>query len=336
MRNWNGWQVSSGVNLYIDISTACNASCKFCIAPIVGRKDQDTFFDGAVYALDLMQEIDGTVQIVGGEPMISSRLRPLLNLLQKRTIRRSVLNTNGSRLTNRNIVEIAEAGIRHLNISRHHHDESRNQEIMLIRPMVTNRDIHAAIAQSIANDIAVRAQCNLISGFVDSIDEIDRYLSWASACGCREVSFSQVFPLSLFDYQIPQYPGYTENAQVDLSRIIMALDLKYERYIPNPTDNDSMTQWGQSNWIGASEWQRGGKRRFWVAPNGLKFSLKTLAGYDKEGNPLPTAYAKSSDWEISDNVFAFAVLHSDGIVSASWDKKERILYNPTVSVQLVA
>lgn len=329
-----GMRVSNGFNLYIDISKACNADCKFCIAPIVGRSDTGDFWGGLDYALDLVAKVDGTVQIVGGEPMISKRLPLLLARIGKRNIRRSVLNTNGSRLDRAHVQMLSTAGLCHLNISRHHYDEKVNQQIMEIRPMVSNAEVALAVALCRDFGIVVRLQCNLLPDRVDDISEMFSYLEWAEFIGCKDVSFSQVFPLGLFDYQVPEYPGFTEGAQINLRGLVEAIhSAGISTAIPDATREGHSSDWGRSNWISAAEYGTGGKRRFW-SYRGMQFSIKTLAGYDFSGMPLPTVYDKTTDWELQEDVLAFAVLHSDGLVSASWDKAARPLFDPIVKDNL--
>lgn len=327
------YKVASGFNLYIDISTACNASCPFCIAPTIGRKDGPGFFDGTKFALDLTESIDGTVQVVGGEPMISHRLPALLHEISKRDHRRIVVNTNGSFVSNEIVSAMNLARVTSVNVSRHHYNERLNQEVMKLRPELSNATFSSNVARIINAGINLRMQCNLIKGYVDSVQGMLDYIDWCVGLGCNEISFSQVFPLNLFDYQVPLKMGYTEKVQIDLQKLVAEMDT-YELFSPVPENQlrgENMSAWGESNWGSARG--TGAKRRFWFGPKKTYLSLKTLSGYDEAGLPRETAYNKEEDWELQEGVLAFAVLHSDGRVTASWDRRERILFNPCVSVQ---
>lgn len=353
--------VASGFNLYIDISAACNASCPFCIAPTVGRKDGPGFFDGAKFALDLTESVDGTVQVVGGEPMISRRLPSLLQEIGKRNYRRVVVNTNGSFVSDEIVLAMKSARVTNINVSRHHHDERLNQEIMKLRPELPNTTFASNVARIVDTEINLRMQCNLIKEYIDSVQKMLDYIDWCVGLGCKEISFSQVFPLSLFDYQVPIESGYAERIQIDLRQLVAEIDAcgKFSPVSANQLRGQliAMSMWGSSNWGGASLYnpdppkkekekkekqkkrkkpnqkENGGKRRFWHGPNETYLSLKTLAGYDANGFPRETEYNKQGDWELKDDVLAFAVLHSDGRVTASWDRRERLLFNPNVVTQ---
>lgn len=328
------WRVASGFNLYIDISSACNASCPFCIAPTVERKDGPGFFDGAKFALDLTESVIGTVQVVGGEPMISRRLPALLKEIGARNYRRVVVNTNGSFISNQIISKMKSARVTNVNISRHHYDENRNQEIMGLRPELSNTELSLNIARIIDAGMSVRMQCNLIKGHIDSVRGILDYIDWCTSLDCKEISFSQVFPLDLFDYQVPIEVGYSEKIQIDLRQLVTKMDIcgQLSPVPENKLRGQNSSMWGQSNWAGG--FGVGAKRRFWFGPKETYLSLKTLSGYDETGLPRETAYNKQEDWELQDGVLAFAVLHSDGRVTASWDRRERLLFNPHVSTEV--
>lgn len=349
------YQVASGFNLYIDISAACNASCPFCIAPTVGRKDGPGFFDGTRFALDFTESVTGTVQVVGGEPMISRRLPLLLEEIGKRDYRRAIVNTNGSFVSDEIVSAMKSARITNINVSRHHHDEKFNQEVMKFRSGLSNAALAEGIKRIVGAGINLRMQCNLIKGYIDSVQKMLDYIDWCVGLGCREISFSQIFPLNLFDYQVPIESGYAEKVQIDLRRLVAEMDT-CGHFSPVPLDQlrgqlIAMSMWGHSDWGSISLYEldplkkekrgkerkkkqpskkeSGGKRRFWHGPNETYLSLKTLAGYDESGIPKETTYSKQDDWELKDGVLAFAVLHSDGHVTASWDRRERLLFSPT-------
>lgn len=328
-------KASNGFNLYIDISTACNAACPFCIAPTIGRKDGSRFFDGVEFALSFTEQIGGSVQVVGGEPLISHRFVPLLREIGKRSFSRVVVNTNGSFVTQAIVSEMKLNGVTDVNVSRHHYDDLANQVIMRIRPAISNETFTKNLDCILQSGLNLRMQCNLIRGSIDSVSEMLKYITWCNALGCNEVSFSQLFPLSLFDYQVPIEIGYTEAKQIDLRHLVSEIDSCSEI---SPLTDDQLCDlltvssiWGRLTWGSAPlDGENSGKRRFWYAPNATMFSIKTLSGYDANGLPNPTEYDKDDDWELRDDVLAFAVLHSDGLVTSSWDRRERVIFSPVL------
>ncbi len=331
--------VANSLNLYIDITTACNAACGFCIAPTIGRANGPKFLDGLVYALGFTRMHDGSVQIIGGEPMISAHVGDVFAQLALDSYPNVVLNTNGSFVSHRKVVAAATAGVRWFNISRHHYDAATNQGIMKIAPPVSNTTLRGAVRRIQNEKISVRLNCNLISGHIDSADKMADYITWAETVGVSVVSFSQVFPLSLFDYQIAPSPGYTESVQVDLAGIVRELDANYSS-VPAAQLREMLgpytSQWqGGGTWGGSSSLDNPlGKRRYWLSGDSA-FSLKVLSGYNPDtGIPNETTYRKEEDPELTPDTIHFIVLHPDGVVTASWDKRERILFNPYKKVSV--
>jgi len=321
-------KVAYGFNIYVDVTAVCNAHCPFCIAPIVDRRDGPKFFNGVEFALDLAERTNGSIQIVGGEPTISKRLPRLLDMLRSRQIVHVVLNTNAAGITNPLIVQCLAAGVEYINISRHHDNEVENQRIMQQRPLVSNRRISEIVLALSAVGIGVRLNCNLISDGISNLNDVIRYLDWGERIGVNVFSFSQLFPLSLFDYQRPPVLGYTESHQVDLMALVSALDNSPDLSPARP-DTPNMCAWG-SNWarpnIGDDDLMP--HRRFWKNKSGALLSIKTLGGYGTDGVPLPSVYDKSRDAELAPDMLAIAVVQSDGKVTAGWDKRERILFDP--------
>lgn len=123
-------KATPGFNLYIDLCVACNAQCRFCIAPTHSRVESGGFWAGLDYGIRLTESVNGTLQVTGGEPTISSRFSRLMEVLHHHHFRRVVLNTNGSHLSDDIVTQILIGGVDHVNISRHHWRADVNKHIM--------------------------------------------------------------------------------------------------------------------------------------------------------------------------------------------------------------
>ena len=322
------WKVDRGFNLYIDVTEVCNASCPFCIAPTQGRKDGTGFFEGLEWALDFTQKSNGSVQVTGGEPTLSNRLPRILSEIGKRIFHRKVLNTNAYDLSDPVVSQIRDARISHVNISRHHFHDRENQKLMQIQPgnKAKNALLYESFRRVEMSGIPVRMNCNLVLGFIDDFEKVQQYIQWCESFGCRNVAFSQTFPLGVFAYQQPIEIGFAERSQVDLDVIVNQLDTHAGFIADQKRKLEAMSMWGHSTWIGS--FVEGGHRRFWKTQSGMEVSIKTLAGWDQNGVPLPTTYSRADDPELQDGQLCFAVVHPDGTVSASWNKRERVLFWP--------
>lgn len=328
-------KVERGFNLYVDVTAACNASCPFCIAPTVGRKDGDGFWKGFQWALDFTESYGGSVQVTGGEPTMSNRLQSVVTALKYRMFHRLVLNTNGTGIRRPWMIpDLKRAGFTHVNFSRHHYWEELNQAVMHIKPesLSENHEFVKGVKETVGGGMMVRINCNLLSGYIDSFEKMNAFVEWCETFGAKSVAFAETFPLGQFDHQLPILPGYAESHAVDLQRIVSDIDSRYESVKTSPDSVSSV--WGHSTWIGS--FIEGGHRRFWKTPSGSEISIKTLSGWNQDGTPKPPSYSKADDMEINSETIFFAVVHPDGVVTASWDKRERLLFAPSKNLDFVS
>lgn len=321
--------VDKGFNLYVDVTAACNASCPFCIAPTVGRKDGLGFIEGLRWALDFTQDHYGSVQVTGGEPTMSRRLPEVVREIARRAFHRVVLNTNGCGIAKPGtVIDLEAAGFTHVNLSRHHYRKELNQAIMHIKPdaISENHEFVRAVQLVLQSGMMARINCNLLAGYIDSAEKMFAFVDWCETFGAFSVAFAETFPLGVFDHQVPIVPGYAESHTVDLSGIVAELD---SILVPQPNGGSSlMSVWGGSSGWGGVSSTLPTHRRFWKTPSGGQISVKTLAGWNEDGSPKPPSYSRADDPELKDGELYFAVVHPDGVVTGSWDKRERILFAP--------
>jgi hypothetical protein len=273
------------------------------------------------YGLETTSHRNGSLQITGGEPAISDRLPVLLDRLRQHPHRfhRVVFNTNGTGWRSSLQEQLAAAGVTHLNLSRHHYRDSENRRIMQSLGVPNRGQIPGIVQAARDAGIDTRLNCNLLAEGINNFSQLRRMSKWARRQGIERIAFSQTFPLSLFPHNITHTPGYTESQQVDLFLIVRELDANAKPI----TRRAVCSSWGESRWGRANEGPGlpGGKCRLWTL-DGATISVKVLAGYDVFGLPLPSnTYA---DVELHE----FAVVHPDGVVSESWNKRKKILYDP--------
>ncbi len=321
-------KIDKGFNLYVDVTAACNAACPFCIAPTIGRTNEGDFLQGLRWALDFTQQNYGSVQVTGGEPTLSARLPRVIREIRERMFHRVVLNTNGTGIKDPSLViDLQASGFTHVNLSRHHYRERENQEIMQFhRASDASVDAFIRSVELVCQSGMVpRINCNLLRGYIDSIEEIGYFAIWCEEIGVRKVAFSETFHLDMYDHQLPIQKGYAESKAFPLGPLVKDMDAIFTPSRQTPAE--CSTAWGQSQWI--SSFVVGGHRRFWTTTSGGEISIKTMAGWKPDGTPKPPSYSKAEDPELKDGELYFAVVHPDGSVSASWDKRERILFEPS-------
>jgi pyruvate-formate lyase-activating enzyme len=177
----------------LPVRTACNCACPFCFSRSSvsalqadradwNRIDLDRYFEFARERGASRLVITG-----GGEPL----LRPAAVL---DTIRRGrhwfgeiACFTNGSRLTAALATQLQDAGLSYLCYSRHHHDDSRNRELM--------GDAAPSLCAFLdtAHSLPIRATCVMTRGHIDTPANVRRYIDTLAAFGVRQFTFKHTY-----------------------------------------------------------------------------------------------------------------------------------------------
>lgn len=211
------------VNLFIQLTNKCNASCKFCEYHTDNGKEFD--FDKLILVLDelMAKATVGKINITGGEPTINNdnfnRLLEILRVYKGRInssikpydnnnggilgtsihVRRQpylTVNTNGC-----NIESLSgwSSLIDSYAISRHHYDDTINAEIFGTDNVASTDDIRNLVdTMPVGSKHKVHLRCNLISGYIDSIEKIHNYLEYCSKLGIIWVGFVTLMPLNKY------------------------------------------------------------------------------------------------------------------------------------------
>jgi len=224
----------NNVNLYVDMTQACNADCNFCIAKVnFTRNSKPINTEFLNKALDALSDVKPSVQITGGEPtLFPTQLKRLVDTVNERKPKRPVINTNGT-----NLLEctkfIADSKIEHVNISRHHYNETNNNKVMEFRgPGITNNYLAEAIAPIKER---VRVQCNFLDGEIDTYGEVMQFIAYCyHKLNVRNVAFAQLTPLPDDSFYAPSIIKVIKDAPVDVDAILARVDtdsrFQFEKY----------------------------------------------------------------------------------------------------------
>ncbi|MBN2153307.1 MAG: radical SAM protein [Candidatus Lokiarchaeota archaeon] len=199
------YQVYGNANCSIYSAATCNGNCSFCVeklrpasrgSSLIDVKrciDDQAYFIALGKALRLVRPLDPSISITGGEPSIDPRLPRIISLVQKYGFRKRTITTNGSGLLENGLVpKLVAGGFEHLNISRAHADEARNQAIMQVDAPLANLDLRHVIELTRDTGLRPRLSCVLLRGDVDCVDAITTYLDWAASMGVDNVVFRQL------------------------------------------------------------------------------------------------------------------------------------------------
>lgn len=200
------------LNLFIQLTPKCNANCKFCE---YHKNKCDYKFNIEKLAI-ILNEIVGKINIgklnfTGGEPTLDAKLFDEVAYCIKENIDFSrkpevTVNTNGCNL---DILFKHENLLDSIGLSCHHYDDNKNIEIFGTKSIATSAEIKS-FQNNLKNKALIQMRCNLITGYIDSFDEVKKYLNHALTLGVKDCGFVTLMPLNQFCLE----------HQVDFAKII--------------------------------------------------------------------------------------------------------------------
>lgn len=191
---------------FLPIARGCQASCSFCFSEASASADQrqdrpDWVLWNRWAAEARRAGAERAVITGGGEPTLM-RDADLLRLVRmcRQHYDKVVLITNGFTLTDcapeigmARIGALCGAGLSVLAVSRHHMDEARNTSIMNLSTRTPDLLRLLATYWPAFGDLRVRLVCVLQKGGVESIGDVEQYVTWAAEHGADEVCFKELY-----------------------------------------------------------------------------------------------------------------------------------------------
>lgn len=241
--------VYKNFNFSIFTDDYCNADCKFCVAQLRYQHkslmyqkehicDSDEYLKRLDEVLKLVRPLNPSISITGGEPTLCKYLVEILQLIDKYDFRKRTITTNGSGLFilqgNSLIIENLEKyKVDHLNISRAHFDEKRNQDIMRYNDLKHYcglemlRDI---LSYTNTHRISHRMSCLLLKEGINSVEMIKQYVEHLQKIGANNFIFRE-----LMDYDKTaintEKMKYCNDNKIKLNEIWEDFE-KYPEFIP--------------------------------------------------------------------------------------------------------
>lgn len=208
--DFNGFNLYKNFNFSIFTDSYCNADCPFCCAKLryeqeckrfCRNKDYtEQYFKRLEYILNTIKPFNPSISITGGEPTLSPKIFRIIDLVDKIGFRKKVITTNGAGLFRKDdngvhlIQRLINAKFDHLNISRAHYDDAKNNEMMKFNNedhQSTDNDVKDAVNVIKANNsnMKIRMSCILAKGFIDNIDKIKTYIDHYQNIGIEDFVF---------------------------------------------------------------------------------------------------------------------------------------------------
>jgi len=178
---------------YINITNACNAKCEFCLNAC--NKDI-----GKLDLLELKSILDqvsphiSRISISGGEALLYPKeLEELLKLVQSYN-KNIIVNTNGSFLI-QNEEMLNKYDIGSIQLSRHHYEDDKNDELFKIKTITFDE------LKTVKLNADLRINCLLIKNYIDSKEEIIKFLEKVSETEIAQIGFISMTKVNEFTKQ---------------------------------------------------------------------------------------------------------------------------------------
>lgn len=170
-------------HIHLKINDACNGNCPFCIER--GRslieEDKNLYLKRLKAIFDEFEKkgLLYSVSITGGEPLLSNKILDILDVIDSYNFQMVTINTNATFL-DKYIDDLAKHNIYGINISRHHYDEIKNNEIFQFKKVFTNADLKNVINKyrQLNPNTKFRLQCILVKDYIESLEEINNFVNF--------------------------------------------------------------------------------------------------------------------------------------------------------------
>jgi len=172
--------------LEVNLIDRCNAACSWCVEQYgyhptthIGCEELSTIIVSSEYK---------NIILLGGEPTLYKDIGNLIVALNEAG-KNVYITTNGRKLTPDFVNENLN-GLTGVNISLHHYDMNKNQNIT--RLVIKIKDIIESIKMLHRFGTTVRLNCNCIKKYIDSRKEIMNYIKFAQSIGADKIRFAEL------------------------------------------------------------------------------------------------------------------------------------------------
>ena len=202
------------VNIFVKVTDTCNANCAFCSNNKKYSLDKNSEFDfdklwGIINELQANNIFINRINITGGEPATIPNI--VDKILYKATENNYSkihlhLNTNGLLPSSQDLMRNPRWDS--ISVSLHHYDRKKLSEIYGVSIP------EKALRFEDINLKKVNASCNLIRGYIDSIDEVEKMLKLAVSLNIPRLGFVALMKIN--DYCSNHFIDFDE---IDFSSI---------------------------------------------------------------------------------------------------------------------
>lgn len=241
-------RVYANANLSVYSAQACNAKCAFCVEELrpasrgteLSRqksveRDDAIYFDKLSVVLGQLKPLNPSVSVTGGEPSKDPRLPAILRALAEHGARKRTMTTNGSGLFDvregRTVLDwLIDTGVAHLNVSRAHPDCGRNAKLMALSDGLSLEQLRDAAGRAAVGGVRMRLSCVLLNDAIGDLEDIVRYLDFASEIGVSNVIFRQLMKTDPATAEANFVTRYSDARRVPLEPLLdrISADSRFE------------------------------------------------------------------------------------------------------------
>jgi len=180
---------NSDTNFSIVLPGGCNAKCKFCfnVKPPIESLPIGYYLRKLTQCLNELDKQFYQISLTGGEPLLSPYIDFVLSTIFgfKHKYTNIVLTTNGTQLLNK--IDMVSLTVDHINISRHHFNESDNKNIFGGSYNEDDKSLLMAIDEYGKRGIDISVNCVINDSTTK--DFIDNYIEWGKSLGVYAIRF---------------------------------------------------------------------------------------------------------------------------------------------------
>lgn len=191
-----GQPISPSVNLFVKVTNGCNAHCPFCSNAGCQSSTSPFDVDKLICIIHELKDngiIVNRVNITGGEPsLVSPLVVRILSAIEKERFDdvHLHLNTNG-------VTDQAQDLMQHprwdsISMSLHHYDTERLSELYGCK-LSTQLFQFKGVNKQIVN-----FSCNLVKGYIDNKEEVQKMLNLTLDLGIHRIGFVALMPVNDF------------------------------------------------------------------------------------------------------------------------------------------
>lgn len=183
--------VAPMVNLYVKVTSRCNASCRFCCN--TEHSSRNVFDIQKLFHVIDEVHAKGVklnrVSITGGEPsMLMDIVWQILNKMNERSYMHIPIQLNTNGLSDDAHILMRNPRWDFISLSIHHYDTSVMAEIYGLKNTPVTVCLDAIDRQVLS------CSCNLIKGYIDCAEEAQKMMDYVISLGVRTMGFVSLMP----------------------------------------------------------------------------------------------------------------------------------------------